>query len=133
MSPTSTLYSGANTDTLSFGYTTAQNRHTWQFKCIVSNASESKETVAVRTVKATRYIINNVIYELQNNEMVVTGYEAELTSYVVEDTVDGYAVTKIGESAFEGQTMLVSIDLPDSITVIGRRAFAGCTSLKEMK
>ena len=44
-----------------------------------------------------------------------------------------YTVTKIGEGAFENKAFLVSIDLPDTITTIGKKAFKGCSSLKEMK
>ena len=65
--------------------------------------------------------------------MVVVGYEGTNSSFVVKAEVNGVAVTKIGESAFEGNTNLVSIDLPDTITVIGKRAFANCSNLSKME
>ena len=51
---------------------------------------------------------------------------------MVPETFEGYTVTVIGECAFENKTFIECIDLPDTITVIKRRAFAGCTNLREM-
>ena len=41
-------------------------------------------------------------------------------------------VTEIAESAFEGKTNLKSISLPNSIVVIRKRAFYGCSGLSTM-
>lgn len=41
-------------------------------------------------------------------------------------------VTRIDDGAFEGNTTITSVKMPNSITVIGKRAFAGCTKLSEM-
>ena len=54
------------------------------------------------------------------------------SSLTISETVNGRTVVEIGPSAFENHTELTSVDLPDSITVIGKRAFAGCTSLSTM-
>ena len=43
---------------------------------------------------------------------------------------DGIPVIAIDDYGFKGDTKLVSITLPDSITTIGYEAFAGCISLK---
>ncbi len=40
-----------------------------------------------------------------------------------------YGVTRIADAAFENQTGMTSVSIPESITSIGARAFAGCTSL----
>ena len=42
-----------------------------------------------------------------------------------------YTVTAIGDDAFAGKS-LSSIDLPDTIEVIGERAFKGCSNLSTM-
>lgn len=39
------------------------------------------------------------------------------------------SVTTIGDRAFEGCTSLTSVTIPDSVTTIGNRAFLDCTSL----
>ena len=43
----------------------------------------------------------------------------------------GNSITKIGNRAFQ-QTNITSIAIPDSVTVIGEQAFNGCTSLTEV-
>ena len=45
--------------------------------------------------------------------------------------MDGYAVTAIGDKAFEDCTELTEILLHDAITTIGAQAFYGCTGLTE--
>jgi len=51
----------------------------------------------------------------------------------IPEIVNGMTVTKIGDDAFAGNTTITSIDLPDTITIIGKRAFKGCTLLCEMR
>ena len=41
-------------------------------------------------------------------------------------------VTGIGDGAFDGCTLLESIDIPDSVTSIGKVAFSSCTSLESI-
>ena len=47
---------------------------------------------------------------------------------VIPTYIDGYKVTKIDESAFEGCTTITTIVIPDSVEYIGNYAFSGCTS-----
>ena len=49
-------------------------------------------------------------------------------------TLDGvtYNVTAIAAEAFKNMTSIMSITIPESIRSIGEKAFAGCTSLKEI-
>ena len=78
-------------------------------------------------------IIDDIEYDyLTETTLYVVKYYGNAESVVVPETVEGLTVTEIGESAFEGNITLVSIDLPDTIAIIGKRAFAGCTSLQTM-
>ena len=43
-----------------------------------------------------------------------------------------YLITAIGDGAFEGQSAITEIQLPESVTSIGNNAFKGCTSLATM-
>lgn len=45
---------------------------------------------------------------------------------------EGAAVTEIAASGFEGRTSLKTLIIPQSITVIGERAFASCTHLQDI-
>jgi len=74
-----------------------------------------------------------VLFKLNvDGTLTVTGYIGSSANVVVPETVNGHTVTVIGECAFENKTFIVSVKLPGTITVIMRRAFAGCTSLREM-
>lgn len=53
--------------------------------------------------------------------------QTQMESIIIPDSV-----TLIGYKAFRGCTSLSSITLPDSITAIGKRAFMGCVSLKSI-
>ena len=44
-------------------------------------------------------------------------------------TIGGYAVQVIGARAFQGNTVLESMELPDGLTTIYAYAFADCTNL----
>ena len=63
---------------------------------------------------------------------MIESYDGTLSSVVIPETVQGFTVVQVGPGAFEGNTVLTSIDLPDTITVIAQRAFAGCSSLSDM-
>lgn len=76
--------------------------------------------------------VDGITFYVSHGSSKLTGAPANATDVVVKQ-MDLHTITSIGEGAFENHTKLTSITLPDTITVIGKRAFAGCTSLKEMK
>ena len=77
--------------------------------------------------------VNDVLYTLgEDDKLTVTGYTGTASSLVIPETVDGFTVTAVGASAFEGNTALHEIDLPDTITAIGSRAFKNCSNLSSM-
>lgn len=51
----------------------------------------------------------------------------------IPEKIDGYKVTSIGESSFQGCGSLTSIDISDSVTSIGAFAFEKCSSLTSVK
>lgn len=55
-----------------------------------------------------------------------------LPSVATDSEGKEYTVTTIGDGAFSGNTSLVQVYIPSSITKIGANAFAGCTSLKDL-
>ena len=48
---------------------------------------------------------------------------------VISPTYNGLPVTEIGESAFENETYITSVEIPDSVKTIGSVAFRGCEKL----
>ncbi len=61
-----------------------------------------------------------------------TDVKGNITQINPLNIIYGLPVKAIGTSAFEGNTKLTSIIIPDSVTTIGDKAFKGCTGLTEM-
>ena len=66
------------------------------------------------------------------NSCKVLKYTGSASIVSVPTVVACLTVTAIGADAFLNKSSLVSISLPNTITVIGARAFKGCTSLSTM-
>ncbi len=71
-------------------------------------------------------------YQVTDGILSVTGYEGEETHLVIPDEIAGVTVTRIGSNAFEKNTAIESVIIPDSVTIIEAMAFNMCTSLKNV-
>ena len=71
-------------------------------------------------------------FNADQSGVVIEKYTGSAASVTVPATIAELPVVEIGESAFENNTTVTSVDLPDTVEVIGKRAFAGCTALNEM-
>ena len=86
-------------------------------------------------------ITSRFTYIIKNDEVTITGVvdSYNLTSITIPSKIEGYPVTRIGDYAFSSShlltlacTSLVSVSIPNSITIIGDYAFAYCSSLKSI-
>ena len=122
---------GYKTPTLSFKLKEAYINYV--FRCAVTG----EDGVVVYSNGAT-FILNmedenGVVYRpISAATCRVIGYTGNASTLVIGEYFSGMQVIEIGESAFENNTALASIDLPDSIQIIGKRAFANCTNLSTM-
>ena len=71
-------------------------------------------------------------YELDGEEIVITGFNASNTVANVPAELDGKPVTTIKAGAFKGNGVLDTVNLPDSVTTIENTAFAGCSMLRAL-
>ena len=73
---------------------------------------------------------SGIEYELSEDETyaIAINYTGNAERIMVSDTYQGVPVTEIGSGAFE-ETDIVSVVLPDTITVIGDSAFYSCDQL----
>ncbi|MBQ8209820.1 MAG: leucine-rich repeat domain-containing protein, partial [Clostridia bacterium] len=72
-------------------------------------------------------------YEVNNGAVTITGCDTSISGdIVIPDTIEGYPVTVIGDSAFKLCTALTSVIIPDNVTTIGYQAFYGCSSLENI-
>ena len=70
-------------------------------------------------------------YLLEDGTYCVTGYEADdLETITIPSTYNGKAVTKIDEHAFAELKDLKTVNIPDSIKIIGAHAFENCDSIE---
>ena len=65
--------------------------------------------------------------------VIVTGTTEEFPSIKIEAAIGGLPVKEIAPSAFQNNYSLYSIEIPDSVTVIGEAAFRNCRSLVSVK
>ena len=73
-------------------------------------------------------------WTVSGNEITITGCEQRPTgALVIPSEINGYPVTAIGSSAFDGCTGMTSVTIPDSVTSIGYDAFVWCSGLEEVR
>lgn len=61
--------------------------------------------------------------------VTITKYTGTESTVILPSTISSWPVTKIGEDAFQDNTTITSVTIPDSVTEIGANAFADCTNL----
>ncbi|QNK60334.1 leucine-rich repeat protein [Paenibacillus sp. PAMC21692] len=59
----------------------------------------------------------------ENDTITITGYTGSDTDVLIPDTIDGKAVTIIGEDAFTGK-QLIAVEIPYGVTSIEKQAFS---------
>ena len=94
-------------------------------------AESEVRSIAIEEYKLT---VGDFEYEYteDNTGIVITKYSGTDADVTVPESIEDLPVVEIGDSAFEGNSYLECIDLPDTVAVIGVRAFANCTNLSEM-
>lgn len=72
------------------------------------------------------YVVND------NDEAIITGYaeSVDKSTISIPSKIDGHPVTMIYEFAFCGLENTKTINIPDSVKVIGAEAFAWCNNLQ---
>ena len=85
-------------------------------------------------------LFRDFVYEAIYSDGVVTEYKFVATTDRVKDknivlpeSYKGKPVTAIENGAFSGNSNLISIKIPNSVTNIGERAFANCSNLASVE
>ena len=89
----------------------------------------------LEAVSKTFTVTGDFVFAVRDDStgIVVVKYNGTAATLTVPSTVAGLPVVEIGAQAFEGNTKLKSVTLPATIEIIGRRAFAECKNLLEVK
>ena len=69
---------------------------------------------------------------LGDGTVSIDKYTGMHTSAVIPAEIEGRRVTTIGEDAFELNTMIKKVTIPEDVTCVGDMAFFGCTSLESV-
>ena len=92
--------------------------------CLV--AGVPKDTVSA----ADTYTSGDYIYTLLDDGTAeIVSYNGPGGNLVLPETLDGYPVTSIGNSAFEENQDLTGVVIPANITSVGYAAFSNCDNL----
>ena len=90
--------------------------------------------VSVKNVKAAEITSGDFTYDTNGvDSITITKYTGSASSLAIPEKIDGYTVTKIGESAFDENKNLQSVEIPDSVTEIDKYAFYKCEKLEAVK
>ena len=81
--------------------------------------------------KATKAEFFTYIVDVDGNAEI-TGYTGNEAAVVIPSKIDGHTVISIGDEAFEFNTLIVKVIIPDSVKSIGESAFNYCHSLEEI-
>ncbi len=99
-----------------------------------SGDSENYEAIpdmtATYTVRLPQYVSGSLSFELlAAGTYEVTGYTGTITELAIPDKYLGKSVSSVRSNAFEGNTDLTYVFIPDSVLNIGNKAFKGCENL----
>ena len=92
------------------------------------NVYSEKPTVHVRDVKES----TDFEYVIEDGQAKITKYDGNDQYIAIPDSIEGVPVTEISYYAFEANYDIVSVQLPESVTLIGEGAFMDCASLEEV-
>ena len=118
---------GANTATLTLAY--VRTNHDGLYSVVLGNSYGSVTSAVARLTVRLTPPQDQFNYTTNNGTLTITGYTGGGGSVAIPATIDGMAVTRIGDRAFSGRTGLRSLTLPDSVISIGEYAFLECTGL----
>jgi hypothetical protein len=74
----------------------------------------------LKTVRTVRYYVNDHPYSYQGSVIIPS-------SVVYQN--DTYTVIEIGSNTFKDQSLMTSVEIPNTVTTIGSEAFNNCTGL----
>lgn len=79
---------------------------------------------------AAGYTSGDFTYKLNDDgSAIITRYSGSAAALTIPSSLDGHTVKQIGSYAFEKNTTLTSVAIPETVTELEYYAFKGCTSL----
>ena len=93
----------------------------------------AKDVTITGTFKAIDYVVDGATYEVSSDGATIVGGgnysgDVEISSTIVVNDKT-YTLTSISDGAFQNNTNITSVSIPESVTTIGANAFNGCSNL----
>jgi len=67
------------------------------------------------------------LYTTNNGTITITGYTGTDSVVTIPSSINGLPVTTIGDGAFDNNSSMINVTIPDSVSVIGNSAFYGAS------
>lgn len=84
------------------------------------------------SVNAFSLTSGSYTYILENGKAVITRYSGSASSVLVPSVLGGYSVYAIGESAFQNNSIITSVTIPNSVSEVRANAFRNCSKLAKI-
>ena len=98
--------------------------------CGEKSSPEGSKSTGENQTAPSEEVKPKLEYEIKGNSVTITDCDKEASGALkIPATIEGKTVTCIGDKAFAFCTSLTSITIPDSVTSIGASAFRSCTAL----
>ena len=96
----------------------------------------AKDVTITGTFKAIDYVVDGATYEVSSDGATIVGGgnysgDVDISSTVVVNEKT-YTVTSVSDGAFQNNTNITSVSIPESVTTIGANAFNGCSNLRNV-
>lgn len=97
------------------------------------SADESAADVNTADITAEASVPKGLKYKADNDgNITITGFKSKAKSLTIPAEIDGKPVTAIGEAAFQENTTLEKIVIPEGVESIGDMAFYACENLSDI-
>ena len=96
----------------------------------------AKDVTVTGTFTQIDYVVGDATYEVSGDEVSVIKGDNYSGDVEISSTVDindkTYTVTSIADGAFQNNTNITSVTIPEGVTSIGANAFDGCSKLSSI-
>ncbi len=96
------------------------------------STSTTQATTPSESVQDSVVVQNGMSYQIQNGTATLTDAKSVGGAVAIPQQINGAPVQFIADGAFQGNTAVSRIVIPEGVITVGTNAFYGCSSLTEV-
>ncbi len=123
----SSISTNSETDTESDSSTESKNSEDLEAATEQEQGTQEEVNVSAVSEEDFEYTVD------EYDKATITKYHGSASTLIIPETLGGYSVMSISSKAFQANTSIQSVEMPDCIETIGVKAFEECTSLSSVK